>query len=92
MYTMCTEWYIDQAVFREAWFWLVPSTVDSPCTWDDKAPRARIFHQCPVLGHRAGAKVGIIFHQYDAENMKCDKCHKRPGADISTLYTLLREA
>jgi hypothetical protein len=45
-----------------------------------------------LLRSKAGENLGIIFVKESAENMKCDKCHKRPGDDITTIYTLMEGA
>jgi hypothetical protein len=92
MYTLCSEHYKRNAIFRQDTFFLIDPACDSPCPWDDNRRHARIFHQCPGLRTRAGDNLGIIFVKERAENMKCDKCHKRPGDDITTIYTLMEGA
>jgi hypothetical protein len=96
MYTMCSAYYKENAVFREDTFYLIPAE-KTPDVWNEvwlagqmKSPR--IFHWCPEMSKRSGEKVGIVFLKDHIENMKCDRCHKRPGDDITTLWTLLKEA
>jgi hypothetical protein len=90
MYTLCSNYYMEHAVFREDTFYLIPAA-QTPDVWlegQHKAPR--IFHWCPELSKRSGDKVGIVFLKDHVENMKCDRCHKRPGPDITTVWTLLK--
>jgi hypothetical protein len=88
MYTLCSNYYMEHAVFREDTFYLIPAE-KTPDVWGaEQAPR--IFHWCPELSKRSGDKVGIVFLKDHIENMKCDRCHKIPGDDIATVWTLLK--
>ena len=83
MYTLASSYYMEKAIFREDTFYLIPGGAYS------QTPR--LFHWCPELAKRSQDDVGIIFFEDHAEDMKCDRCKKKPGDDISTIFTLLRE-
>jgi hypothetical protein len=97
MYTMCSAYYKEHAIFREDTFYLIPAG-KTPDVWqkdvwlEGHERRPLIFHWCPELAKRSGDKIGIIWLVEDAESMLCERCHKRPGTDITTIWTLLKEA
>jgi hypothetical protein len=89
MYTLEPNYYMDKAVFREDTFYLVPAGV-AYSGLKDEVPAPKIFHWCPKLAVLQEDNVGILFLADDVKYMECDRCKKRPGDDIVTVYELLK--
>lgn len=91
MYTLVPNYYMEKAVFREDTFYLIPKDKLTYIVKNHEKSMPRIFHWCPDLAKYQQDHVGIIFLIDDIEKMECDRCHKSPGDDIVTVYTMLKE-
>ena len=89
MYTLQPNYYMDKAIFREDTFYLIPAGMREINNITGDEPR--IFHWCPELAKFSNDDVGIIFYSTEPEKIKCDRCKKSPGDDITTIYTMLKE-
>ena len=91
MYTLCSNYYMDKAVFREDTFYLVSeeNLVEGIALNAGRVPR--IFHWCSELAKLQEDNVGLVFLSDDVKDMTCSRCKKSPGDDIITVYTMLKE-